>query len=217
MNLTKKKFIQATIAIILFVAWTLAVQQFDLQAIGPNESIVGFATINGFVHNLLGVHMFLYNLTDFLSILPLAFVPAFAVIGLYQLIQRKSLLKVDYDILVLGGFYAVVIAVFLLFEVLVINYRPVLIEGVLEASYPSSTTMLVLCVMPTAVMQLNNRLQNQQLKKVICSILTIFTLFMVVARLVSGVHWFSDIVGGILISIGLVTMYSAVCDLKPIK
>lgn len=119
--------------------------------------------------------------------------------------------------LVLGGFYIIVMALYLLFEVFVINYRPVLIDGHLEASYPSSTTMLVLCVIPTAMMQLNSRILNQTFRKVILGFLVIFTAFMVIGRLISGVHWFTDIVGGILLSTGLVVLYHFVSTLSATK
>ena len=193
--------------LVAFVIWTVLVRIVDVQAIGPEGSSVGFATLNRFVHELTGENLFLYVLTDLLSILPLAFVPAFGVLGLCQLIHRKSLRKVDRSILVLGGFYAAVLACFLFFEVCVINYRPLLIEGVLEASYPSSTTMLVMCVMPTAMMQLRDRIENKTICRVLLVLLGLFTAFMVIGRLVSGVHWFSDILGGALLSAGLVGLY----------
>jgi len=100
-----------------------------------------------------------------------------------------------------------VIALFFLFETVVINYRPVYINGVLEASYPSSTTLLVTCVIPAAIMQFNHRIKRRLLKRIICSVSTVFTVFMVIGRLISGVHWLSDIIGGILLSMGLVAIY----------
>ena len=190
-----------------FLLWTAAIRYVDVQAIGPQESSVGFATINRFVHNLTGVHMSLYTLTDWLGLVPIVFVLGFALLGLAQWIKRKHLLKVDYDILVLGGFYIVVMAVYVLFEMLVINYRPVLIGGILEASYPSSTTMLVMCVMPTVIMQSNARIKNDVLKGCVASAIVAFIIFMVIGRLVSGVHWITDIIGGALLSAGLVMMY----------
>ena len=196
-----------------FILWTVAITILDVQAIGPNGSSVGFATFNGLFHKLTGVHMEIYAITDWLGLIPLCFALGFAILGLVQLIQRKSFLKVDYSILVLGGFYILVIASYLFFEKFVINYRPVLIEGNLEASYPSSTTLLVLCIMPTAMMQLNTRIRNNTTKKVILSLLAIFTAFMVIGRLISGVHWFTDIIGGVLLSSGLVMLYYSVSNL----
>ncbi len=158
--------------------------------------------------------MALYNITDWLGLVPFVFVFGFAILGLVQLIKRKSLLKVDYNILVLGGFYIVVMAVYILFETVVINYRPTLINGYLEASYPSSTTMLVLCVMPTAIMQLNTRIKNDALRRCVFFTITAFTMFMVIGRLISGVHWFTDIIGGALLSTGLVMMYYFISNLE---
>lgn len=197
-----------------FVLWTVLIKTVDVKAIGPQGSAVGFATINQFFHSLTGVHMVLYEITDWLGLIPIIVVVVFAVLGLTQLVKRKNLGKVDFSILLLGGFYIVVLAVYLFFESYVVNYRPVLIDGILEASYPSSTTMLVICVMPTAAMQLNERINNIVLKRYINLIITVFTLFMVIGRLISGVHWFTDIVGGALLSGGLVMMYYAVRRLK---
>ena len=205
----QKNFCIATCLLSAFLLWTAAIQFVDVQAIGPQGSSVGFATMNRFVHNLTGVHMSLYTITDWLSLVPLMFVMGFGTLGLIQWIKRKHLLKVDYSILVLGGFYIVVMAAFVLFEVLVINYRPVLIDGILEASYPSSTTMLVMCVMPTAVVQFHARIKNKVLRRCVTYTITAFTAFMVIGRLISGVHWLTDIIGGALLSAGLVLMYRA--------
>ena len=208
-NTNQRRWRLACGLLALFALWTLAVSRIDVQAIGPQGSSVGFASLNAAVHRLTGVHMALYTLTDWLGLLPLLVVLGFAALGLAQLIQRKSLMKVDRSILALGGFYMLVMAAYLLFEEVVVNYRPVLIEGRLEASYPSSTTMLVLCVMPTAIMQLSRRIRSRHLKICVTVVLTAFSVFMVVGRLLSGVHWLSDIVGGLLLSAGLVALYAA--------
>ena len=206
----QRNFCIATCMLLAFLLWTVVIQFVDVQAIGPQESSVGFATINQFVHNLTGVHMSLYTITDWLGLVPLVFVMGFALLGLIQWIKRKHILKVDYNILILGGFYIIVMALYMLFEMLVVNYRPVLINGYLEASYPSSTTMLVMCVMPTAIMQFNARIKNNVLKRFVASAIIAFIVFMVIGRLVSGVHWFTDIISGALLSTGLVLMYRAI-------
>ena len=192
-----------------FALWTIAISLIDVQAVGPQGSTVGFATLNSMFHRLTGVHMQLYTITDWLGLVAVAFGFGFTLLGLAQWIKRKCILKVDRSILILGAFYIVTLAVYLFFESYVINYRPVLIAGYLEASYPSSTTLLVLCVMPTAVMQLRGRIKNRALRKTVTFAITAFTLFMVAGRIVSGVHWLTDIIGGILLSAGLVMIYGS--------
>lgn len=198
-----------------FVLWTAAVCFVDVRAIGPDGSSVGFATFNGFVHKLTGVNMLLYKITDWLGLVPFFAAAGFALSGLAQWIKRKSLCRVDYTLFVLGGFYVAVIAVYILFETVTINYRPVLINGLLEKSYPSSTTLLVICVMSTAMMQLNSRIKNNAFRKAVSVSISAFIIFMIVGRLVSGVHWFTDIIGGGLLSAGLVTLYRYAITLNP--
>jgi len=214
MKRIRKSFIASMCLLVAFVLWTVALCFVDVREIGPQGSSVGFSGINGFVHTLTGVHFSLYNITDWLGLVPIFMCMGFGILGLVQWIKRKSICKVDYDILVLGGFYVVTIVAYLLFEIVVINYRPVLIEGILEASYPSSTTMLVMCVMPTAVMQFNSRIKSKALRNIVAATIIAFIAFMVIGRLVSGVHWFTDIVGGVLLSAGLVMMYHAIIDLE---
>ena len=194
--------------LVAFALWTVLVRFIDVQTIGPNGSSVGFTVLNKAVHETIGVHWGLYTVTDWLGLIPIVFVLGFAVLGLVQLIRRRSLFKVDRSILVLGGFYIVVMSMYLLFEEVAINYRPVLIDGNLEASYPSSTTMLALCVLPTAMMQLKSRIRHIAVRRAVLVTLGALTAFMVVGRLLSGVHWLTDIIGGVLLSVGLVMLYA---------
>lgn len=199
---------------LMFIVWTIAIQYVDVQEVGPQGSSVGFATFNDYFHDLTGVHMMIYTITDWLGFIPLFIVFGFGILGLVQLIKRKSLLKVDYDILVLGGFYIIVLAAYVLFEIFAINYRPVLIDGYLEASYPSSTTLLVMCVMPTAIMQFNERIKNSRIRNTLNICIPAFIAFMVTGRLLSGVHWFTDIIGGALLSGSLVMLYYSIRKLR---
>ena len=209
MKIYKNRLYISAVFLGAFVLWTAALYFVDVQPIGPDGSLVGLGTVNGYVHSLTGVHFALYTVTDWLGLVPIAVCAVFGVMGLAQLVKRKSLQKVDRDIIVMGIYYVAVIALYLLFEAVTVNFRPVLINGVLEASYPSSTTMLVMCVMPTAAMQAEKRIKNSMLKKCAVAAAYAFTVFMVTARFVSGVHWFSDIVGGVLLSAGVVMLYSA--------
>ena len=212
-KIRKKMFFMGAGFIAVFVLWTVLVSVVDFRAIGQNGSSVGFATLNGYVHDLTGVNMFLYTITDWLGLVPIGVAFGFAVLGLVQWVGRKSLFKVDRSILALGGFYIIVLAMYIFFEIVVINYRPVLIDGYLEASYPSSTTMLVMCVMPTAMMQLHARIKSDVFRRCVLISIAAFTAFMVIGRLASGVHWLTDIIGGALVSAGLVITYASVSDI----
>ena len=196
-----------------FAVWTFLIQEVDVQPIGPNGSSVGFATLNGWFHQLTGVHWMLYTLTDWLGLVPICVCLIFAGAGFVQLVQRRSIFKVDLDIIMLGAYYVLVIFGYLLFEMVPINYRPVLIEGFLEASYPSSTTLLVLSVMPTLYFQSQRRLTANALRQAIRIFSVLFSAFMVIGRLVSGVHWLTDIMGAVLLSSGMFQIYKAYVNL----
>lgn len=212
MKKSRKELLIPLVFLTLLVIWTVAAKFVDVRPIGPNGTCVGLSSVNGFVHKLFGVHMLLYYVTDWLGLVPLFIAFGFAVSGLVQWIKRRNILKVDADILVLGGFYVTVLVVFLLFEKIALNYRPILINGILEASYPSSTTLLAMCVMPTTAMQMKRRMKPSVIKNILLIGIYVFTAFMVIGRLVSGVHWFSDIVAGALTSAWLVTMYHYFID-----
>lgn len=203
----KKEFIIGVAGIAAFILWTLLIQVVEEKPVGVNGTEIGFATINTWFHSVTGVDMTLYNITDWLGLVPVFICIAFGCIGFIQLIKRKSLLKVDFDIIALGIYYVIVISGYLIFEMIPINYRPVLINGFMEASYPSSTTLLVLSVMPTLAFETEKRIKNKALKRIITIITVMFTIFMVVGRLISGVHWLTDIIGSIFLSMGLFYIY----------
>ena len=213
MKKSGKKFGIPLALLAAFALWTIAVRTVDVRSIGPQGSRVGFAGMNQFIHELTGVHLSLYTITDWLGLVPAGICAGFGMLGLAQWIRRRALRKVDFSILALGGFYVAVIAAYLFFERFAVNYRPVLIDGRLEASYPSSTTLLAMCVMPTALMQLKSRMKPGALRHWLCLAIIAFTAFIVVGRLLSGVHWLTDIIGGALLSAGLVTMYTSVTGL----
>ena len=206
----KKQLITGVSFMLVFVIWTWLIQKVDVQPVGQKGTDVGFAAFNCWFHKFTGVHMGLYTITDWLGLVPVFVCIVFGGIGLWQLIKRKNLFKVDTDLIYLGIYYVIVIFGYLFFEMCPINYRPILIEGILEASYPSSTTLLVLSVMPTLVLQANRRIENRYLKRIIYAFTIVFSVFMVIGRLVSGVHWFTDIMGAVFLSTGLFYLYKAV-------
>ena len=210
----KRTLLLSMLFLLAFVIWSVLIQTVDVKTVGVNSTDIGFAFINTRFHSLTGVNFMLYNITDWLGLVPLAVCIAFGILGFIQLIKRKSLFKVDADIIILGVYYVTVILCYLVFEMIPINYRPVLINGFAEASYPSSTTLLVLSVMPTLVFQIKHRMKNIKLQRIVTVITLFFCIFMVVGRLISGVHWLTDIMGSVLLSAGLFYAYKSACLLR---
>ena len=190
-----------------FVIFTFLIMNVDVQPKGQNGTNIGFAAVNLWFHGLTGANMTLYTITDWLGLVPIAVCLCFAVLGLVQLIGRRSLFKVDLDIILLGVYYIIVIMGYLIFEMIPINYRPIPINGYMEASYPSSTTLLVLSVMPTLKFQIDRRVKNTSIRTATTVFVIAFSIFMVGGRLISGVHWITDILGSVLLSAGLYLIY----------
>ena len=210
MNCSKRTgFIRSGVLLLGFILWTILIQTVDVQPVGVNGTSVGFAAVNTWFHRLTGVHMGIYTVTDWLGLVPIAVCMGFGILGLTQWIRRKSIAKVDRDILLLGGYYILVILGYLIFEMIPINYRPILINGVMEASYPSSTTLLVLSVMPTLLFQISRRAASKTVRQITAAFAVLFSAFMVIGRLAAGVHWLTDIVGAVLLSAGLYSLYRA--------
>ena len=203
----------AIISLLLLVGLILAVFFVDVKPIGPNGSEIGLSSINGAVRDSIGKNDVFYIITEVFGIIALMSVVGFAFLGLYQLIKRKSLSQVDFDIYAIAGLYAAVAAVYVFFEVFIVNYRPLLEDGVLKASFPSSHTMIVMCFMSAAYHQLKKRITNKGLRNVALALCALFILLTPIGRLMSGVHWFTDIVGGILASTFLVSAYLLVCEI----
>ena len=206
----KRTLLTGSALMVIFIIWTLLIQAVDVRPVGVNGTSVGFAVLNSWFHQFTGVHMKLYVITDWMGLVPVAVCMLFGMVGLMQWVKRRKLSKVDFDIILLGVYYVIVIAGYLLFEIIPINYRPVLIEGILEASYPSSTTLLVLSVMPTLTFQIKRKIENDAVKKMLQSFINLFSAFMIAGRLVSGVHWLTDIIGAVLLSAGLFYIYKGI-------
>ena len=208
MNNKKRNFLISGILLLIAITFTILVKVVDVKQIGVNNSSIGFATLNQFIFETTGVNMIWYHITDWLGLIPVFMAIVYAFIGLIQFIKRRSIFKVDKEIILLGLYYIIVIALYVFFEKVIINYRPILMNGFLEASYPSSHTLMTICICGSNIL-INKKLFNNKITKVINYLSIIIITITVVGRLISGVHWFTDIIGGILISSGLLmTFYS---------
>lgn len=208
------KFVRAAVSLGLFILLIALVKTVDVEAIGPAGTSVGLSHLNGAVHNAVGVHMIWYRITNLLGILSIAAGALFACLGLKQLIERRSLAKVDRQILALGGLFVCIGILYVLFEKVVINCRPVLMEGetVPEASFPSSHTVLACVILGGLAMMLCDYVKDRKLAGLLQNVCLVLLFIAVIGRLISGVHWFTDILGGIFLSAALLLAFSGVLD-----
>lgn len=206
---SKKKFMIAGGLLFVFILFTVAVMKVDVAAIGPKDSLVGLSKINDFMFKKLGTHPIWDMITEVLLVTAFLIVLLFGVIGIKQLIERKSLWKVEHGILLLAVFYVFLAAFYELFEVVVVNYRPILEDGELAASFPSSHTMLICSIVGSAMVLVYRMLTNKVVRNAVEIIGGIILILAVIGRLLAGVHWFTDILGGVLLSAALVMFYDA--------
>lgn len=204
-----KKYLSPIFWGLCFIIFTILVKVIDVQALGAQGSLIGFASLNLSVNQLLGTNHFCYLITQLFGIIAIMAAALFAVMGFVQLIKRRSLLKVDHEILMAGIVYAIVIILYVLFEKLAINYRPLVLEDGLEASYPSTHTMLILTILGTALPLAGKYISNPKVALAVKLICIIIMWLTVVCRLLSGVHWFTDIIGGVLISLCLISLFKS--------
>ena len=207
MKKNNEYFLFTCCCFLLFIIYTLLIRYVDVQAIGPEMSKVGFASINNIFHKVFGYNDFWYHVTKYLGILPFLIVGFYGMCGFIQLIKRKSLLKVDRRLLLLGGLYVLLGIFYILFEKVIINYRPILMDGELEASYPSSHTMLAVTICLSSLLICKYYIKDKNYLKIINFSTILLMLLLVVGRLLSGVHWLTDIIGGVILSISLVSLY----------
>lgn len=210
----KGKFIMSGILAFVFFLLMGLIKTVDVAAIGPKETEVGFSHLNQSVNEFFGYHESFYNITEVLGVLALGLVGVFALVGLIQWIKRKNMLKVDSDILVLGGLYIIVGIVYLIFLKVAISYRPIMMDGEVfpEPSFPSSHTVLAFIVFGSAMYFVKKYFGGKSYKNILQGILIILCLLAVVLRLLSGVHWFTDIIGGVVFSFSLLFLFGGMLD-----
>ena len=195
---------------ILTLAYTVLLKKFDVQPVGPNGSSVGLSAVNSFLSGVFKYNEKWYNITQFMGYVAIGVCLLFGLIGLIQLIQRKSLAKVDRTIIVMGIFYIFVFGLYIFFNKFALNYRPVLLDEGLEPSFPSSHTLLVCSVMGMAIVAFDTVIKNLGLRVIADLACWAAILIMVIGRLLSGVHWVSDIFAGVLFSVTIVAYYHAI-------
>lgn len=205
----KKSMILFITVTIIALVFTLLVKTVDLGYVASTGSVVGFSSVNIPFAERFAFNEIFYKVSEILGYLAFAVIALFALIGLFQLIKGKSFKKVDSDLYALALTYVFTIALYTFFDkVLVINLRPLIVPGdlALEPSFPSSHTLLSVVVFGTAISECG-KINKSWVKGIFTFVLSILMVGTVLFRLFSGVHWVTDIVGGILWGEALMALF----------
>lgn len=211
MKKATKLLILGLCLLLAFGVFTLVVMKVDVRPIGPEGSKVGLGAINEFCMNKIGYHPDLYDFTEGLGYGVLMVAAALALLGLSQMLKNKSL-KMERELWFLVALYAAVAVCYVAFEIFVVNCRPVLMDGKLEASYPSSHTMLAVCIMGSALCYLKKKIPCARCRRVPALLGMLLLVLVVAGRAASGVHWITDIFASLLLSGGLLALYAAAIE-----
>ena len=212
----KKKLITAAVCFGLFLLLILLVKTVDVAAVGPEGTKIGLSKLNVAVHDLFGEHLGWYKVTNVLGYIAILIALGFAAIGGLQLIYRRSVLKVDKEILLLGCLYVVTVIFYVFFEKVVVNYRPMLMPDGTgpEASFPSSHTVLSCVILGSGLLLVRKYARKSKTVQLVLTVIFAVLLALIVAgRLLAGVHWFTDIIGGLLLSAALLNAYEGLLKL----
>ena len=205
----KKSLIQFVAVTLIAVVFTVLVKIVDVGFVSSTGSLVGFSSVNIPFSQKFGFNPIFYKVSEVLGYLVFLVIAVFAFIGFYQLIKRKSLMKVDKDLYALAITYVFTFALYIFFDkVLVINLRPIIMAGesIAEPSFPSSHTLLAVSVLGTAISECG-KIRKESLRVSLVIVLAILMGATVLSRLFSGVHWVTDIIAGILWGEVMMTLY----------
>ena len=218
----KGKLCAAGLFYVLFLALIVLLCLVDRAPVGPEDTMMGLAKLNVMMYKAVGVggsggsgvRMGLYKLTEVLGYFSILVLCVFALLGLVQLIRRRSLKKMDRQILAMGGLFVLTLILYVFFNKVVVNYRPTVLPGESgpEPSFPSSHTMLVMVILGSVCMVLGRYVRTPWLCALLRVVCAALILGMIAGRLLCGCHWFTDILGGVLLSCALLALYAAVID-----
>ncbi|MBP3729423.1 MAG: phosphatase PAP2 family protein [Lachnospiraceae bacterium] len=207
-----RKMMMAVLVTAVFILFTVLIRVVDVQPIGPAESEVGLAALNQGAQRAIGTNPGWEHISEILGIIGILTGCAMVLLGLWQWISRKSLKKVDQGFFVLGALYAVMIICWKGFDWLAINYRPLLVNNVLEPSYPSTHTMLAIIFFGSAIPFIVTYTGHKTLRNLMVILAVCAMVMTVLSRLLAGVHWLTDIVGSILLSAAMLLWFSVALD-----
>ena len=192
---------------VIFILFTIMVTALDGQTVDGHR--LGLATMNGWWRDLVGVNAAWRVVSDVVAVGTVFGAVGLLIVQIVAVVRGRGLRPVvrdwwgvDLVLISLGICYG-------LFQIVVINYRPLLMHGVAEASYPSSHVLLFATVWPLLILTLWRMTKRRWVRVTVMVVGMMVMLAGIVARALSGYHWLSDLVGGVLLGVTLVAWYLA--------
>ncbi len=198
----KKKFLTAGIFAALFIVLTISLCIFDVEAIGPESSKIGLSHFNNAVFTFFGTNKTWDKITDVLiAIAIVGALSLFAYVA-YLAVKRK---KADRNFIALFGLYTATGIFYLLFEkIIAINYRPILEDGKLAVSYPSTHTLLACVFMWSTAIMLGRFVEKRAVRRSLQAACIILSFIIAYGRIFAGMHWMTDVHGAFFLAAALV-------------
>ncbi len=145
------------------------------------------------------------KITNIILISSFAVLAIFVILAICQWISRKSLKKVDKELLWFPLPLALVAATYVVFDkFLVLNTRP---DGSGEPSFPSTHVMVATTIFLLAAIVLPKYIKS----KVACAVLYVFMLAFIAlvsaGRVLANKHWLSDVLGALGFAIVFALIY----------
>ena len=206
----KLSYALTIILLISFIVFTIIVKCVDVKPLGINETNIGLSTFNISVRDKIPYNETWYKITKYFGYLWFVVCGLFAAYGIYLFIKNKSLKKIDYKLYILFSIFLLAIILYISFEFIKINYRPILEDGKMELSYPSSHTLLSIAIFVPSALYIIDSKFNKIFKYISVPTLLILAILIVVGRFLSGVHWATDIFGGIILGSFLISLYISI-------
>lgn len=205
-------WLTAVCCTILFLVLTVSLLLVDVQSAGAQT--VGWASLNFWWHDLISVQHGWHIVSNIVATVTLLALCAMVVWQFIIMLRGKSFrafLKqwLAFDITVI-----LLVLCYVLFQIVVVNYRPIMIDGMAEVSYPSSHILLFATLLPLIVCECWHNVPSKVWRRVIAVSALVLMVVGIVARALCGYHWLTDSVGALLLSAALVAWYKVMTQYK---
>ena len=210
----KQSFIYMVTAYAVFILFTVLITTVDVKVFKATDSKIGFYSLNTKVLNLISGSEKWDKITDLgiIFLMACCLIPPF--VGFIQLIKRKSLKKVDFCLVAFTISVGILVLFFILFEVVHVNYRPILENGKKKGSYPSSHTLGATFAFLALNSLLLKYVKNKYAYYTLSALLAVISVITIVGRLLCQMHFITDIIGAILLSCAVYFTYDYICSFK---